>query len=99
MVSRSSFLQELGHIGLDLPETPEKTMRPPSQPVDPYLRYGPDAEITHLFKAPEKRLPQELSLAFMGLVLLPNFGFLVGVSFFACLVWRFLPLSCHLCFS
>lgn len=78
-VMENSFLRELGHIELDLPEPPEKATRPPPQPVDAYLRYGPKAEITHIFRAPEKRPPQELSLAFLGLVLLPLLGFLVGL--------------------
>lgn len=78
-VMENSFLRELGHIELDLPEPPEKATRPPPQPVDAYLRYGPKAEITHIFRAPEKRPPQELSLAFLGLVLLPLIGFLVGL--------------------
>ncbi|KAH6754983.1 ribophorin II family protein [Perilla frutescens var. hirtella] len=75
----NSFLQPLGYIELDLPEAPEKAARPPPQPVDPYSRYGPKAEISHIFRAPEKRPPKELSLAFLGLVLLPFFGFLAGL--------------------
>lgn len=75
----NSFLKELGSIDLDLPEAPEKATRPPPQSVDPYSRYGPKAEITHIFRIPEKRPPQELSYAFLGLVLLPFFGFLVGL--------------------
>lgn len=75
----NSFLQPLGYIELDLPETPEKAARPPPQLVDPYSRYGPKAEISHIFRAPEKRPPKELSLAFLGLVLLPFFGFLAGL--------------------
>ncbi|XP_011080069.1 dolichyl-diphosphooligosaccharide--protein glycosyltransferase subunit 2 [Sesamum indicum] len=78
-VMENSFLQPLGHIELDLPDAPEKAARPPPQPVDPYTRYGPKAEITHIFRAPEKRPPRELSLAFLGLVLLPFFGFLAGL--------------------
>lgn len=67
---------------MDLPEPPEKASRPPTQPVDPYLRYGPKAEINHIFRAPEKRPPQELSFAFLGLAILPLIGFLVGVSLY-----------------
>ncbi|KAL7200897.1 hypothetical protein ACSBR1_032760 [Camellia fascicularis] len=78
-VMENSYLRELGHIELDLPEPPEKATRPPPQAVDPYLRYGPKAEITHIFRSPEKRPPQELSLAFLALVLLPFLGFLVGL--------------------
>lgn len=73
-------MRDLGHIELDLPEPPEKATQPPPRPVDAYLRYGPKAEITHIFRAPEKRPPQELSLAFLGLVLVPLLAFLVGVS-------------------
>ncbi|GER24940.1 glycosyltransferase subunit 2 [Striga asiatica] len=80
-VMENSFLQALGHIQLDLPDVPEKAVRPPAQPVDPYSRYGPKAEIAHIFRAPEKRPPRELSLAFLGLVLLPFFGFLAGLVY------------------
>ncbi|XP_020207895.1 dolichyl-diphosphooligosaccharide--protein glycosyltransferase subunit 2 [Cajanus cajan] len=75
----NSFLQLLGHVELDLPEAPEKAAHPPPPPVDPYSRYGPKAEITHIFRAPEKRPDQKLSLAFLGLILLPFIGFLVGL--------------------
>ncbi|TKY62345.1 Dolichyl-diphosphooligosaccharide--protein glycosyltransferase subunit 2 [Spatholobus suberectus] len=78
-VMENSFLRPLGHVDLDLPETPEKAARLPPLPVDPYSRYGPKAEITHLFRAPEKRPPQELSLTFLSLTLLPFIGFLVGL--------------------
>ncbi|KAJ1397843.1 Dolichyl-diphosphooligosaccharide--protein glycosyltransferase subunit Swp1 [Sesbania bispinosa] len=78
-VMENSFLRLLGHVELDLPEAPEKAARPPVPPVDPYSRYGPKAEITHLFRAPEKRPPQQLSLAFLGVTLLPFIGFLVGL--------------------
>lgn len=74
-------MQPLGSVELDLPEAPEKAARPPTQPVDMYSRYGPKAEISHIFRSPETRPPQELSLAFLGLVVLPLVGFLVGVSF------------------
>ena len=76
----NSYLRELGSIELDLPEAPEKATRPPPQPVDPYLRYGPKSEIAHIFRTPDKRPPQELSLAFVALVILPFLGFVVGVS-------------------
>ncbi|PPR99082.1 hypothetical protein GOBAR_AA21586 [Gossypium barbadense] len=75
----NSLLVAIGHIELDLPEAPEKAPRPPPQPIDPYSRYGPKAEITHIFRAPEKRPPQELSLAFLGLTILPLLGFLIGL--------------------
>ncbi|KAG4138807.1 hypothetical protein ERO13_D07G156100v2 [Gossypium hirsutum] len=75
----NSLLVAIGHIELDLPEAPEKAPRPPPQPVDPYSRYGPKAEITHIFRAPEKRPPQGLSLAFLGLTILPLLGFLIGL--------------------
>ncbi|CAK9171431.1 unnamed protein product [Ilex paraguariensis] len=79
-VMENSFLEHLGHVELDLPEPSEKAARPPLQPVDPYLRYGPKAEIVHIFRVPDKRPPQELSLAFLGFILLPLIGFLFGVS-------------------
>ncbi|CAA3021730.1 dolichyl-diphosphooligosaccharide--glycosyltransferase subunit 2 [Olea europaea subsp. europaea] len=78
-VMENSILKPLGHVELDLPDAPEKAARPPSQPIDLYSRYGPKAEIIHIFRAPEKRPPRELSLAFLGLVLLPFFGFLAGL--------------------
>ncbi|XP_010262349.1 PREDICTED: dolichyl-diphosphooligosaccharide--protein glycosyltransferase subunit 2-like [Nelumbo nucifera] len=79
IVMENSFLGALGHVELDLPEAPEKATRPPPQPADPYMRYGPKQEITHIFRAPEKRPPKELSLAFLGLTLLPLVGFLAGL--------------------
>ncbi|XP_010265019.1 PREDICTED: dolichyl-diphosphooligosaccharide--protein glycosyltransferase subunit 2-like [Nelumbo nucifera] len=75
----NSFLWALGHVDLDLPEAPEKAKRPPPQPADPYMRYGPKQEITHIFRLPEKRPPQDLSLAFLALTLLPLIGFLAGL--------------------
>uniref|UniRef100_A0A2P2LYJ5 Dolichyl-diphosphooligosaccharide--protein glycosyltransferase subunit 2 n=3 Tax=Rhizophora mucronata TaxID=61149 RepID=A0A2P2LYJ5_RHIMU len=78
-VMENSFFREIGNVDLDLPEPPEKAPRPPPQPVDPYSRYGPKAEITHIFRAPEKRPPKELSLTFLGLTLLPLIGFLAGL--------------------
>ncbi|KAK8565279.1 hypothetical protein V6N12_058846 [Hibiscus sabdariffa] len=80
VVMENSLLRAIGHIELDLPEPPEKAPRPPPQPVDPYSRYVPKAEITHIFRAPEKRPQKELSLAFMGLTFLPLLGFLFGLS-------------------
>ncbi|GAV80154.1 Ribophorin_II domain-containing protein [Cephalotus follicularis] len=77
-VMENSFLQALGNVELDLPEPPEKAPRPPL-PVDPYSRYGPKAEISHIFRSPEKRPAKELSLAFLGLTFLPFIGFLVGL--------------------
>ncbi|XP_047976320.1 dolichyl-diphosphooligosaccharide--protein glycosyltransferase subunit 2-like [Salvia hispanica] len=75
----NSFLQHLGYVELDLPDAPEKAAHPPPQPVDPYSRYGPKPEIAHIFRAPEKRPSKELSLVFLGLVLVPFFGFLAGL--------------------
>ncbi|KAM1483884.1 hypothetical protein ACFX1Q_035644 [Malus domestica] len=78
-VMENSFLRAIGQIDLDLPEAPEKASRPPSPAVDPYSKFGPKAEIAHIFRVPEKRPSQELSLVFLGLVLLPLIGFLVGL--------------------
>ncbi|XP_073120896.1 dolichyl-diphosphooligosaccharide--protein glycosyltransferase subunit 2-like [Henckelia pumila] len=80
-VMENSFFQLLGLIELDLPDAPEKAAHPPPQSVDPYSSYGPKAEITHIFRAPEKRPPRELSLVFLGLVLLPFLGFLAGLFY------------------
>ncbi|CAA7403243.1 unnamed protein product [Spirodela intermedia] len=75
----NSFFLAIGHLELDLPEAPEKAARPPPQPVDAYLRFGPKAEISHIFRAPEKRPPKELSVAFLVLTLLPLLVFIVGL--------------------
>ncbi|KAL2323420.1 hypothetical protein Fmac_027799 [Flemingia macrophylla] len=84
-VMENSFLRLLGHVELDLPEAPEKAARPPPPSVDPNSRYGPKAEITHIFRAPENRPDQKLSLAFLGLIFLPFIGFLVGLDLFTTL--------------
>lgn len=76
----NSFLRALGHIELDLPEAPEKAPKPPAQAVDPFSKFGPKKEISHIFRSPEKRPPKELSFAFTGLTLLPIVGFLIGVG-------------------
>ncbi|XP_060667481.1 dolichyl-diphosphooligosaccharide--protein glycosyltransferase subunit 2 isoform X2 [Ziziphus jujuba] len=78
-VMENSFLKAIGLIDLDLPEAPEKAARPPLQPIDPYSKYGPKAEISHIFRAPEKLPPKELSLTFLGLTVVPFIGFLVGL--------------------
>ncbi|KAL2492276.1 Dolichyl-diphosphooligosaccharide--protein glycosyltransferase subunit 2 [Abeliophyllum distichum] len=80
-VMENSFLQLLGYLELDLPDAPEKAARPPQQPVHPYSRYGPKAEIIHIFRAPEKQPPRDLSFVFLGLVLLPFFGFVAGLFY------------------
>ncbi|XLU50719.1 hypothetical protein S245_045533, partial [Arachis hypogaea] len=59
-VMENSFLRPLGHLELDLPEAP--TIKAPHLPlldVDPYTRYGPKAEITHLFRTPESKVAVE----------------------------------------
>ncbi|KAL5561928.1 hypothetical protein UlMin_031675 [Ulmus minor] len=78
-VMENSFFKAIGQIELDLPEAPEKAPRPPQLPVDPYSRYGPKAEISHIFRAPDKRPPKELSLVFLGLTFVPLIGFLIGL--------------------
>uniref|UniRef100_A0A0E0CBZ7 Dolichyl-diphosphooligosaccharide--protein glycosyltransferase subunit 2 n=1 Tax=Oryza meridionalis TaxID=40149 RepID=A0A0E0CBZ7_9ORYZ len=75
----NSFLRALGHVELDLPEAPEKAPKPPAQAVDPFSKFGPKKEISHIFRSPEKRPPKELSFAFTGLTLLPFVGFLIGL--------------------
>uniref|UniRef100_A0ACD5XBZ4 Uncharacterized protein n=1 Tax=Avena sativa TaxID=4498 RepID=A0ACD5XBZ4_AVESA len=75
----NSFLRALGHLELDLPEAPEKAPRPPAQAVDPLAKFRPQKEISHIFRAPEKRPPKEVSLAFTGVTLLPFIGFLIGL--------------------
>ncbi|CAN6818620.1 unnamed protein product [Brassica oleracea] len=76
----NSLLSNIGHIELDLPERPEKAPRPPLQPTDPYSRYGPKAEISHIFRVPEKLPAKQLSLVFLGLIVLPFIAFLIGVG-------------------
>ncbi|GJN16956.1 hypothetical protein PR202_gb03987 [Eleusine coracana subsp. coracana] len=49
-VMENSFLRALGHLELDLPEAPEKAPRPPAQAVDPFSKFGPKAEISHIFR-------------------------------------------------
>ncbi|CAN0886033.1 Dolichyl-diphosphooligosaccharide--protein glycosyltransferase subunit 2, partial [Linum grandiflorum] len=78
-VMENPCFKVIGHLDLDLPEAPEKAPRAPAQLVDMYSRYGPKAEIAHIFRAAEKRPPQELSLAFLGLTILPLLGFLIGL--------------------
>uniref|UniRef100_A0A453G9A6 Dolichyl-diphosphooligosaccharide--protein glycosyltransferase subunit 2 n=3 Tax=Aegilops tauschii subsp. strangulata TaxID=200361 RepID=A0A453G9A6_AEGTS len=75
----NSFLRALGQLELDLPEAPEKAPRPPAQAVDPLAKFRPQKEIEHIFRVPEKRPLQEVSLAFTGLTLLPFIGFLIGL--------------------
>lgn len=75
----NSFSHVLGHIDLDFPEAPERAPRPPPQPLDPYLRFGPKQEISHIFRSPEKRPPKELSYVFLAVVFLPLVGFLIGL--------------------
>lgn len=76
----NSLLSNIGHIELDLPERPEKATRPPLQSTEPYSRYGPKAEISHIFRIPEKLPAKQLSLVFLGVIVLPFIGFLIGVS-------------------
>ncbi|PQM36275.1 dolichyl-diphosphooligosaccharide--protein glycosyltransferase subunit 2 [Prunus yedoensis var. nudiflora] len=64
-LSGKFFFRAIGHIDLDLPEAPEKASRPPTPAIDPYSKYGPKAEISHIFRVPEKRPSQEL-LLFLG---------------------------------
>ena len=82
------MLSNIGHIELDLPERPEKAPLPPLHPTDPYSRYGPKSEISHIFRVPEKLPAKQLSLIFLGLIVLPFIAFLIGVSLLS-LVNRF----------
>ncbi|KAL9287577.1 Dolichyl-diphosphooligosaccharide--protein glycosyltransferase subunit 2 [Arabidopsis thaliana] len=76
----NSLLSNIGHIELDLPERPEKATRPPLQSTEPYSRYGPKAEISHIFRIPEKLPAKQLSLVFLGVIVLPFIGFLIGLT-------------------
>ncbi|KAK1315290.1 Dolichyl-diphosphooligosaccharide--protein glycosyltransferase subunit 2 [Acorus calamus] len=75
----NSFLKALGHIDLQLPEPSEKATHPPVPLLDPYSQFGPKPEISHIFRVPEKRPPQELSYAFLAATLIPFLGFLIGL--------------------
>ncbi|XP_009137167.1 dolichyl-diphosphooligosaccharide--protein glycosyltransferase subunit 2 [Brassica rapa] len=76
----NSLLSNIGHIELDLPERPEKAPLPPLQPTDPYSRFVPKAEISHIFRVPEKLPAKQLSLIFLGLIVLPFIFFLIGLT-------------------
>ncbi|KAJ4899830.1 Dolichyl-diphosphooligosaccharide--protein glycosyltransferase subunit 2 [Raphanus sativus] len=76
----NSVLSNIGHIELDLPARPEKAPLPPLQPTDLYSRYGPKAEISHIFRVPEKLPAKQLSLVFLGLIVLPFIAFLIGLT-------------------
>ncbi|CAI9259395.1 unnamed protein product [Lactuca saligna] len=80
MFQENSFSQALGHIDLDLAEVPEKATRPPPQAVDPYSRFGPMPEISHIFRPQETLLSQQLSYAFLGLVFVQFMSFLVKLN-------------------
>ncbi|VVB12234.1 unnamed protein product [Arabis nemorensis] len=75
----NSLLRNIGHIELDLPERPEKASLPPLRSADPYTRYEPKAEIYHIFRVPEKLPAKQLSLVFLGLIVLPFVAFLIGL--------------------
>ncbi|KAI3966355.1 hypothetical protein MKW92_049235 [Papaver armeniacum] len=76
----NSFHRILGHVDLNLPEAPLKATRAPLPLADPNSRYGPKPEITHIFRLPEKRPPQEISIAFSVLIFVPLCGFVYGLS-------------------
>ncbi|KAK3407154.1 hypothetical protein EUGRSUZ_K03255 [Eucalyptus grandis] len=97
-VMENSFLLPIGHVELDLPEAPEKAPHPPLQPADLSSRYGPKAEIAHVFRIPDKRPPKELSLSFLGLSLLPLLGFLVGVTMPLGGEFEEFPFFCFTCY-
>lgn len=70
----------LASLDLDLPEGPDGTAQTlTGQEVS--SSFGPKAEISHIFRQPEKRPPTYLSTAFLILTMLPLAGFFVGVSF------------------
>uniref|UniRef100_A0A1J3GK09 Dolichyl-diphosphooligosaccharide--protein glycosyltransferase subunit 2 n=1 Tax=Noccaea caerulescens TaxID=107243 RepID=A0A1J3GK09_NOCCA len=77
----NSLLRNIGYIELDLPERPEKALRAPLQSADPYSRYGAKAEISHIFRVPEKLPAKQLSIVFLGLIVLPFVGFLIGLTY------------------
>lgn len=70
----------LGSVDLDLPEGPEGAPKAPVAAADLAERFGPQPEIVHIFRKPEKRPPHPVSVLFTFLALLPLvllvFGFL-----------------------
>ncbi|GBG59135.1 hypothetical protein CBR_g32152 [Chara braunii] len=80
------LLWALGELDLDLPKPP--LSKPTSSSTEGSSRlpkmatpqYGPQPEIEHVFRKPEKQPPAYVSYAFCGLLLLPFFGFLYGLS-------------------
>lgn len=71
---------DLGTVELDLPDPPEGAAKPSTLAQTP-SKYGPKPEITHMFRAADKRAPPTLSNTFLILSLLPLLGFLVGLKF------------------
>ncbi|KAL0699194.1 hypothetical protein Bca4012_055316 [Brassica carinata] len=80
VITESCLSSNIGHIELDLPERPEKASRLPLPPTEPYSRYGPKAEISHIFRVPEKLPAKKLSLVFLCLIVVPFISFLIGLT-------------------
>jgi oligosaccharyltransferase complex subunit delta (ribophorin II) len=77
-VMENPFVWTLASLDLDLPEGPDGTAQTlTGQEVS--SSFGPKAEISHIFRQPEKRPPTYLSTAFLILTILPLAGFFVGL--------------------
>eukprot|EP00850_Spirogloea_muscicola_P013886 SM000096S24915 [mRNA] locus=s96:513674:519301:- [translate_table: standard] len=73
------FTWPLAVLSLDLPAPPDGSAKPPARVTDLKQRYGPKAEISHIFRVPEKRPPLVVSYVFMILTLVPLVGLLGGL--------------------
>eukprot|EP00850_Spirogloea_muscicola_P005060 SM000022S07274 [mRNA] locus=s22:924276:930556:+ [translate_table: standard] len=73
------FTWPLAVLSLELPAPPDGSAKPPALVTDLKQRYGPKAEISHIFRVPEKRPPRIVSYVFMILTLVPLVGLLGGL--------------------
>eukprot|EP00850_Spirogloea_muscicola_P014363 SM000102S09221 [mRNA] locus=s102:332697:338998:+ [translate_table: standard] len=73
------FTWPLAVLSLDLPAPPDGSAKPPARVTDLKQRYEPKAEISHIFRVPEKRPPLIVSYVFMILTLVPLVGLLGGL--------------------
>eukprot|EP00475_Leptophrys_vorax_P044736 TRINITY_DN9069_c0_g1_i1.p1 TRINITY_DN9069_c0_g1~~TRINITY_DN9069_c0_g1_i1.p1 ORF type:complete len:702 (-),score=75.51 TRINITY_DN9069_c0_g1_i1:195-2222(-) len=76
----NSFTWNLGSVDLDLPAAAEDAAKPPAKAVPVAQRFAPQAEISHIFRKPEKRPAFVVSYTFVALVFLPLVILLVGLA-------------------
>eukprot|EP00271_Cylindrocystis_brebissonii_P015422 TRINITY_DN38313_c0_g1_i1.p1 TRINITY_DN38313_c0_g1~~TRINITY_DN38313_c0_g1_i1.p1 ORF type:complete len:677 (+),score=155.40 TRINITY_DN38313_c0_g1_i1:117-2147(+) len=77
----NSFVWTLAIADLDFPDAPDSAPRAPVKKALLSAKFGPQKEIQHLFRVPEKRPPLAVSYAFVALILLPLVGFIVGLHY------------------